>query len=252
MFSPFSVLTERLNKVVQVVDLSSSTPGLNSPCSTPPCYLNYDRIWGNATVLVDGEVLVSGGSANSNQIYDSSGNDVDAYQVEIYNPNPPGTWTLGDSAPQPRRYHSATLLLPDGSVLTGGGGVPGPVNELNVEIYYLAYLYLKDGSGNPAPRPTIVSAPSTLKLGQTFSVTVGHNDQIGAVNLIRLGFATHSFNPEQRLIPVVPFSQIGHTVTGTVDSAPEKIPPGYYMLFVLNTAGVPAVAKIVAVPQAVP
>jgi Domain of unknown function (DUF1929) len=255
MVSPFKVLTERSNKLVQVVDLSSSTPGVNGPCLTPPCYLNYDRFWGNATVLANGEVLFSGGSAIANQIYDSSGNDVDAYQVEIYNPNPPpGTWTLGDSASQPRLYHSAALLLPDGSVLTGGGGAPGPVNELNVEIYYPAYLYLKDGSGNPAPRPTIVSAPSTLKLGQTFSVTVGSNDPInliGAVNLIRVGFSTHSFNPDQRLIPV-PFSQSGRTVNGIVDSAPEKILPGYYMLFVLNTAGVPAVAKIVSVPQAVP
>ena len=136
-------------------------------------------------------------------------------------------------------------------MLTGGGGAPGPVNELNVEIYYPAYLYLNDRSGNPAPRPTIVSAPSKLRLGQTFSVTVGSNDQIGAVNLIRVGFSTHSFNPEQRLIHV-PFSQSGQTVTGKVKPAPEKIPPGYYMLFVLNTAGVPAVAKIVAVPQAVP
>jgi len=116
------------------------------------------------------------------------------------------------SPPEPRLYHSAALLLPEGSVLTGGGGAPGPVNELNLEIYYPAYLYLMDGSGNPAPRPTIVSAPSKLRLGQTFSVTV----------------------------------------TGKVKSAPEKIPPGYYMLFVLNTAGVPAVAKIVVVPQAVP
>jgi Domain of unknown function (DUF1929)/Glyoxal oxidase N-terminus len=246
MFSPFSVLTERLNKVVQVVDLSSSTPGLNGPCSTPPCYLQYDHIWGNGTLLADGEVLVSGGSAINNQIYDSSGNDVDAYQVEIYNPAS-GTWTLGDSASQPRLYHSAALLLPDGSVLTGGGGAAGPVNELNVEIYYPAYLYLKDGSGNPAPRPTIVSAPSALKLGRTFSVKVGSTDAIGAVNLIHIGMTTHSFSAEQRLIPV-PFSQKGQTVTGIVDSSPAKIPPGYYMLFVLNTAGVPAVATIVSVP----
>ena len=54
--------------MVQVVDLSSSAPGLNSPCSTPPRYLNYDRMWGNATVLADGKVLVSGGSAIDNQI----------------------------------------------------------------------------------------------------------------------------------------------------------------------------------------
>jgi hypothetical protein len=37
------------------------------------------------------------------------------------------------------------------------------------------------------------------------------------------------------------------TVTGSVDSAPEKIPLG----FVFNTNGVPAVAKIISVTQAV-
>ena len=169
MFSPFSVLTVRSNKLVQVVDLSSSTPGLNSPCSTPPCYLNYDRMWGNATVLADGKILVSGGSAIYNQIYDSSGNDVDPYQVGIYHPNPPpGTWTLGDSASQPRLYHSAALLLPDGSVLTGGGGAPGPVNELNVEIYYPAYLYLNRPLREPGSAPDYRLRPVEAKVGPDF------------------------------------------------------------------------------------
>jgi hypothetical protein len=111
-------------------------------------------------------------------------------------------------------------------------------------------LWAKDGSGNAAPRPTIVSAPSRLILGQNFSITVGSNDKILFVDLVRVGSNTHSFNPEQRLIPV-PFSQSGTAVTGSVDSAPEKIPPGYYMLFVFNTNGVPAVAKFVSIPQAV-
>ena len=87
-------------------------------------------------------------------------------------------------------------------------------------------------------------------MGQNFSMTVGSNDQISIVNLVRVGASTHTFNPEQRLIPV-PFVQNGPTVTGSVDPAPEKIPPGYYMLFVFNTNGVPAVAKIISFPQAV-
>jgi hypothetical protein len=66
-----------------------------------------------------------------------------------------------------------------------------------------------------------------------------------------VGFNTHSFNPEQRLISV-PFSQNGTTVMGSLDPSPEKIPPGYYMLFIFNAKGVPAVARIISVPQAVP
>jgi Domain of unknown function (DUF1929) len=241
MLAPFKVLTVRANRRAQIVDISSSPPAV-----TDVPNLSYDRNWGNATLLPDGQVLVTGGSAVDNQLTNV------AYQAEIYNPVS-GTWTLGRCpaacAKVPRLYHSAALLLPDGSVLTGGGGAPGPINELNAEIYYPAYLY--DSSGNPAPRPTIVNAPGRLILGQNFWMTVATNDQIGFVNLVRVGFNTHSFNPEQRLISV-PFSQNGTTVMGSLDPSPEKIPPGYYMLFIFNAKGVPAVAKIVSVPQAVP
>ena len=216
------------------------------PVVTDVPNLNYDRIWGNATLLPDGEVLVTGGSGVVNELTNV------AYQAEIFNPysGPSGTWRLVASASIPRLYHSSTLLLPDGSVLTGGGGAPGPYNELNVEIYYPPYLFLQDGSGNAAPRPQIVFAPGQLKLGQNFSMTVGSNDKILFVDLVRAGSNTHSFNPEQRLIPV-PFSQSGTTVTGSVNSFPEQIPPGYYMLFVFNKNGVPAMATIVSVLQAV-
>ena len=232
----------RANKRAQIVDISSSPPIV-----TDIANLSYDRIWGNATLLPDGEVVVTGGSEVDNQLTNV------AYPAEILNPvSIPPTWTLGvcpaACAKVPRLYHSSALLLPDGSVLTGGGGAPGPTNELNAEIYYPPYLYLQDGSGNPAPRPTIVAAPGRLFLGQNFSLTVGSNDQIAVVNLVRVGSNTHAFDPEQRLIPV-PFSQSGTTVTGRVDPAPEKVPPGYYMLFVLNTNGVPAVARMISVPQ---
>jgi hypothetical protein len=243
MFTPFKMLTVRAGKRAQVVDISSYPPVV-----TDVAPINYDRIWGNLTLLPDGRFLATGGSNIVNQ--DESTGAIVAYPAEIFDPNS-GTWTLGACpgacAKKPRLYHSGALLLPDGSVLTGGGGAPGPVNQLNAEIYYPSYLYAKDGSGNPAPRPKIVSAPSTLRLGQTFSVTVGSNDLIGSVNLVRVGSNTHSLDSEQRLIPV-PVSQSGTTITGTMASAPEKIPPGYYMLFVFNEAGVPAMAKIISVP----
>jgi Domain of unknown function (DUF1929) len=239
MFSPFNVLRIGGGQRAQVVDISVSPPVVTNVPN-----LSYDRLWGNATLLPDGEILVTGGSGVDTSQINELINVV--YQAEIFNPVS-GTWTLDASAAIPRLYHSAALLLPDGSVLTGGGGAPGPVNELNAEIYYPAYLYLKDGSGNPAPRPTIVFAPRLLNLGQNFSVTMGSTDQISVVNLVEVGSNTHSFNPEQRLIPV-PFTQSGSTVTGSVDPSPEKIPPGYYMLFVFNTNGVPSVAKMISVP----
>src|SRR5262249_15602654 len=157
--------------------------------------LNYVRVTGQFTLLPDGNVLASGGSLNFNDLSTA------VYQSEIYSPST-GTWTLDATAAMPRLYHNSALLLPDGSVLTAGGGAPGPVNELNAEIYYPPYLYLQDGSGNPAPRPTIVSAPSAPTLNQSFLITVGANDQIGKINLIRVGADTHDFDSEQRLIPL--------------------------------------------------
>jgi hypothetical protein len=241
MFAPFKVLTVRAGQRAQVVDISSSPPVV-----TDVPNLNYDRIWGNTTLLPDGEILVTGGSGVINDLTNV------AYQAEIFNPysGTSGTWRLVASASVPRLYHSSTLLLPDGSVLTGGGGAPGPVNELNVEIYYPTYLWAQDGSGNAAPRPQIVSAPSTLQLGQNFSVTVGASDQIIFVDLVRVGSNTHSFNSEQRLIPL-PFTQSGTTITVALNSPPEVVPPGYYMLFVWNSSIVPAVAPIISVLQAV-
>ena len=62
-----------------------------------------------------------------------------AYQVEIWDPAT-GHWTAGASAAVPRLYHSNALLLTDATVLTGGGGAPGPLANLNAEIYYPPYL----------------------------------------------------------------------------------------------------------------
>jgi len=74
------------------------------------------------------------------------------------------TWTVLSSASRIRQYHSAATLLPDGRVLTGGGGICGDCTtkgylEKNIEYFSPPYLFDKDGSGRPAsvgrrrPRP---------------------------------------------------------------------------------------------------
>ncbi|MGH6795104.1 MAG: galactose oxidase-like domain-containing protein [Methylocella sp.] len=128
------------------------------------------------------------------------------------------------------------------------------MKELNVEIYYPAYLYLKDGSGNPAPRPQIISAPSVtppLLLNQNILVTMGANDKVSRVRLIRVGADTHNFNSERRLIPMR-YTQSGTQVTATLQATPEIAPPGYYMLFVFSSSGMPAVAPIISIGSSLP
>ena len=214
MFAPGKLLSLRSQNVI-VVDLNGPQPAV-----TPTANISQARKWSNATVLADGKVLVTGGSAVANQLTGV------AYAAEIWDPAT-GQWTLGANAAKPRLYHSTALLLPDGSVLTAGGGAPGPVKNLNAEIYYPGYLY--DASGQPAARPSLVAAPGLLQLhlNQQFAATVGSGDQISRVTLLRTGSVTHSFDPDQRFLEL-DFIQAGQTLTITLPTAdPNVVLPGY-------------------------
>src|SRR4029450_5543605 len=111
MFAPGKLLSVRARSVI-LVDVNGPQPAV-----TPTGNLSRIRKWSNATVLADGKVLVTGGSAVANQLTGV------AYTADIWNPAT-GQWTLGASAVKPRLYHSTALLLQDGTVLTGGGGAP--------------------------------------------------------------------------------------------------------------------------------
>jgi outer membrane protein assembly factor BamB len=234
MFAAGRILSLRSQKVI-VVDVNGAQPSI-----TPTADTSQLRLWSNATVLADGKVLVTGGSAVDDTLTGV------AYAAEVWDPAT-GQWTLGANAVKPRLYHSVALLLPDGSVLTAGGGAPGPVKNLNAEIYYPPYLF--DGSGQPAARPAIVNAPGLLPLhlNQQFAVTMGGAEPISRVTLVRTGSVTHAFNPDQRFMQLG-FTQVGQTLTITLPTIdPNVVVPGYYLLFVFDQAGVPSVARIVQV-----
>ena len=72
---------------------------------------------------------------------------------------------------------------------------------------------------------------------------------IKAVNLIRPGAATHSFDQDQRFVPVT-FSVVAGGIQVNAPSNSNLLPPGYYMLFLISNAGVPSVAKFVRFPAA--
>jgi len=237
-FAPGKLLSIRANQIVVIVDYTTSTPVVTQ---TNP--IDQVRFWANGTVLADGRVLVTGGSAVANTL-----TDVD-YTAEIWDPNT-GNWTAGAHASKPRLYHSNALLLPDATVLTGGGGAPGPLINLNAEIYYPPYLYAADGT--PAVRPTLSSTgDSSFDPGATLTATVGPTDTIERLTMVRMGSSTHSNNVDQRFIQL-PFTQSGQTLTATLPADSSILLPGYYMLFAINTAGVPSVALTFPVTAAAP
>ncbi len=234
MFAPGRILSVRQNRQAFVVDIN----GTGQPVATSAGTLAYDRQYGNTTVLADGRVWANGGS--------STGNDLAGMvlESELWDPTA-NTWTAAASAATARLYHSTSLLLLDGAVITGGGGAPGPLKQLNGEIYYPPYLFKTDGSGEFAPRMEITDSPTTLVgWNQDFSIEATGN--ITRVTLVRAGAATHTFNNEARFFDL-PISQAGNIVTVRSPLNANIAPPGFYMLFVWDASGVPSVARMLQI-----
>jgi hypothetical protein len=232
MYAPGRVLALRASRKVSIINFSKAAPTVAATAN-----VSAIRYWSSTTVLADGRVLLTGGSSAVNKLTGVS------YHAEIWDPAT-GLWTRGASAKQPRLYHSISLLLPDGTVLTGGGGAPGPRTQLNAEIYYPPYLFKGDGSGQLADRPTIVAAPDRLTRSAPFNLTVGAGRSISRATLVRIGSVTHSLDTDQRHLGLT-FSQSGDIVTAIAPGAASIAPPGYYLLFVFDTQGVPSLARIV-------
>lgn len=238
MFQPGRILqlgggpAQEASAAASIIDLGADQPQVSA---TAP--MRWPRHWANATVLADGKVLVSGGSRVAN-----SDTDV-AYTAELYDPAE-GRWTEAASASRMRLYHSVSLLLPDATVLTAGGGVPGPQRNLNAEIYYPPYLFNPDGTR--ASRPRIESAPMTAAPNQSIRFTSPDAERLARVTLVKTGSVTHSFDSDQRFIEL-PWSRTGDQVTARLDDERHQFPPGTYMLFALDQQGTPSEASMLRI-----
>lgn len=231
MYAAGKIMSVRVNKQVILVDINGSEPVV-----TRTAAMDQDRFWSNLTSLADGSVLIDGGSAVANTTTGV------ALTARLWRPET-GVWTTAATASKYRLYHATSMLLPDATVITGGGGAPGPARQLNAEIYYPPYLYKKDGSG-AAPRPTITEAPTAAKIAQPFQIKVGAGQTIGRVTFVRAGSVTHAFNADQRFFRLA-FTQAAETLTVTPPANPNFALPGWYMLFVFDQQGVPSLARIV-------
>ena len=215
-----------------VIDINGPTPTV-----TPTQSMATMRKLVNATVLADGKVVATGGSTVYNTLTGAN------YTAEIWNPST-GQWTIGASGNRARLYHSISLLLPDARVLVGGGGAPGPQTNTNVEIYTPPYLF--DASGSLAARPSIASAPAAVEVGETFPITFADSNSISRVTMVKTASVTHSFNMEQRFLEL-PFAANGAQLMVQAPTRSADATPGYYLLFVIDGAGVPSVASMVKV-----
>jgi Domain of unknown function (DUF1929)/Glyoxal oxidase N-terminus len=201
------------------------------------------RIQMNATILPNGKVLASGGSVKDEDVTTA------VKRAEIYDPSL-NVFTPAGSMDVARVYHSNTMLLPDGRVAAFGGNPQRKQYESEIEIYSPNYLF--DGSGNPAKRPTIIGVPpGGLRYGEEFIVQTPNADSIKSVVLIRASAVTHAFDMDQRLVGLT-FSIGTGELKATAPANGNLAPPGYYLLFILNKAGVPSVASFVRVSSGSP
>jgi hypothetical protein len=217
------------------IDLTQASPQWQPAGSLPT-----PRRHLNATVLPDGEVLVTGGLSGGgfNNLATAQ------HSAQIWDPANPTQWTPLASNSVDRGYHSVSLLLPDATVLHGGSGnatIPGTStpypDQENHEIFHPPYLF-------KGARPTITNVPNTVGAGQTFTVASPNAAQITTVRIIRLGSVTHAFDQNGRSL-TLPFVVSSGGIDVTAEADHKVAPPGHYMLFVLNRNGVPSNGVII-------
>jgi hypothetical protein len=235
----------RATQRVAVTDFAAAAPQYQVKKN-----LNHERMHVNAVLLPDRTVIAVGGgvtreaSANSRLVDPQGGREV--FEAEIYD-LPTDTWTVTAPATVARLYHSVALLLPDGRVLSAGGNpdkgsqtnwLPAdPLEEERLEIFSPPYLFKKN------PRPAIDHVQQEIAYGGAVPIQTAQAATIQFASLIAPGLTTHSFNSNQRLVDL-PFAvALPKTLHATVPTDRNVAPPGWYMLFLTDTDGVPSVAS---------
>ncbi|HEY6293847.1 MAG TPA: galactose oxidase-like domain-containing protein [Terriglobia bacterium] len=210
---------------VEEIDFSKPTPVWSYVAS-----MNEPRQNENLVLLPDGTVLAVGGGTGGGRYTNP------VYEPEDYNPTA-NTWTLYSPQEAQRTYHSTALLLPDGRVLSAGSD-SGPMAR-TLEVF--SPPYLSNGT-----RPTITSAPTSVTYNQKFVITTPDAATITRVALIKVASTTHATRFDERFVDLT-FKIGSGRISATAPSSGNYAPPGYYMLDILNSSGVPAVMPFVLV-----
>jgi len=226
------------NRLTDLIDLKQATPvyqpGPPLPGGTMtggiPQTAAQGKMYVSAVLLPDGKVFETGGALH---------NRADpVYEASMFDPAT-NTFAAGMATdPVPRGYHSSAFLLPDGRVMAVGNNPGDGTFDMRVSVYTPPYLF-KGG------RPQILSvAGGPWAYGTTKQITV--DGPILKASLIRPEAVTHSSDPNQRYVDL-PMTVTGTTIGLNLTSNPNLAPPGWYMLYVVGTNGVPSVAQWVQV-----
>jgi Concanavalin A-like lectin/glucanases superfamily/Domain of unknown function (DUF1929)/Bacterial Ig domain/Kelch motif len=217
-----------------ILDMTQSTPSWQSVAP-----MAYPRYMHNLTVMPDGKVFAVGGSTIVDQAVTTG-----SRTPEMWDP-PTQSWTPLAPEVNERMYHSTSVLLPDGRVLVAGGGRWSTAHDFyTAEIYSPPYLF-------KGPRPTITGAPASVGYSTGMTVQTPDAANITSVALTDLGSDTHRQDMNQRYVPLS-FTQGNGALTVQSPANPNIAPPGYYMLWLVNSSGVPSLAQMIQVTGTAP
>ena len=213
-------------RTCQVLDFNAGNPSIRTVGS-----LAYGRKYLAPVILPDGKVVVFGGAAQ--------GNSNPRYRPEMFNPSTQ-TWTTLPVASVPRVYHQVSLLLPDGRVWTAGSTPSRSRWELRTEFFRPAYY--------SATRPSISGTPSVGSYGGSITIPASNTSSISRASLVKCPDTTHHYDSNMRLLWLEVTSRTSSNVTVQAPLNANLAPPGYYYIHVINSSGIPSVARIIRIP----
>jgi galactose oxidase-like protein len=191
----------------------------------------------NTVILPDGKLLTIGGNRGVDNYADP------LLETEMYSTDPTvtsGQWqTMAPHSIQ-AAYHSSAILLPDATVLLSQDDMDrsaAAAAQHKAQVYSPPYLF-------KGARPQINAAPGSVSRGQSFDIATDRN--VASAVLVAPGATTHANDMHQRAIRL-PVVLLSAGLTATVPNSAATVPSGYYMLFVLDSSGIPSVAKFVRV-----
>ena len=183
------------------------------------------KIYPNATILPDRKVLVSGGGRlnRADPVYTAALFDATS-----------NSWTSVPGDPVGRLYHSGAFTMPDGRVVQIGGNPMDNSFELRISVYSPGYMFR-------TARPAISAVPAAVNAGSqmTFDMTLPAGRTLKSVSLLHPGSPTHQIDPNLRMVDAPVVSQGAGKVTVRVEGNKNVIPPGPYMLSVVDSRGCP-------------
>jgi len=192
----------------------------------------------NTVILPDGTLLTVGGNKG---MY---GYENAEFSTELYSKpaiDTTGTWLKLAPHTIQAAYHSTAILLPDATVLLSQDDMDYSAQaafQHKAQVYSPPYLF-------KGPQPKITAAPTNVGYGQSFDIFTDRSDMVSAV-LVAPGATTHGNDMHQRAIKLRVQPRT-NGLTATVPSSSALVPPGYYMLFVMDSQGIPSVAKFVRI-----